>query len=626
MVYVLTMMTELIEKLPRVSTGPGVYLMKDAGGKVIYVGKAANLKKRLTSYFKNRNGKDLKTGILVKKIATFETLLTQTENEALILESNLIKRHRPRYNVILKDDKRYPSLRLDVQNPFPALSIVRKPETDGALYFGPFSSANGARQTLHFIEKTFGLRKCRNRRLKERTRPCINYQMGACLAPCSKQVDPETYGAIVREVILFLRGRTPELVRTLKARMAAAAGERDFEAAAVLRDRMFALQRTLEKQVAVTTDFQDRDVLATVRDENLSLVTLLSVRGGYLMGMRHFRFEEALASPEEAIAAFIRQYYESNRFIPNEVLTPAALEEGDLLAERLTAAKGRRVHVLWPRRGERAALLRMAQENARDALEEWITERSADIGLLTRVQKRLRLEKMPLRIECVDNSNISGTHPVSALVAFAQGRPDKSGYRKYRIKSVGDLNDDYACMAEVLKRRYGKGEASEPFPDLLLVDGGKGQLNIALAVMDELAVSDRFEVAAIAKKDEEKGETEDKIFRPGRSNPILFGRDRDPLFLLQRIRDEAHRFAITFHRKRRAKSALTSVLDDVKGIGKKRKTALLRHFGSLRKIREATVEELGAVPGMNDAAARTLKATLGEGDGPRQRPEPVPEG
>lgn len=605
----------IIEKLSRVSTGPGVYLMKDASGKVIYVGKAGNLKKRLTSYFKKNSGMDVKTGILVKKIATFETILTHTENEALILESNLIKRHRPRYNVILKDDKRYPSLRLDVQNPFPTLSIVRKPENDGALYFGPFSSAQGARQTLHFIEKTFGLRKCRNRRLKERTRPCLNYQMGSCLAPCSKKVDPATYGAIVREVTLFLRGRTPELVRTLKAEMTAAAEAHDFEAAALLRDRMFALQRTLEKQVAVTTDFQDRDALALTQAENLRLVTLLSVRGGYLMGMRHFRFEASLADPEETIAAFIRQYYDGNRFIPNEILTPVLLVEADLLADWLTSTKGRRVYVMRPQRGERAALLRMAEENGRDGLEEWITERSADIGLLTRIQKRLGLDRLPLRIECVDNSNISGTNPVAALVTFQGGRPDKSGYRKYKIKSVKDLNDDYASMAEVLKRRYGKGSDSEPFPDLLMVDGGKGQLNIALAVMAELGISDRFEAAAIAKKDEEKGETEDKIFRPGRANPILFGRDRDPLFLLQRVRDEAHRFAITFHRKRRSKNALSSVLDGVPGIGKKRKAALLRHFGSIRKMREAGVEDLRAAPGMTQKAAESLKAALEAAEG-----------
>ncbi len=610
------MTTELIEKLDRVSTGPGVYLMKDAEGTVIYVGKAGNLKKRLTSYFKKNNGMDLKTGILVKKIATFETLLTHTENEALILESNLIKRHRPRYNVILKDDKRYPSLRLDVQNPFPTLSIVRKPDNDGALYFGPFSSAHAARQTHHFIEKTFGLRKCRNRRLKQRTRPCLNYQMGACLAPCSREIDPDDYGAIVREVTLFLRGRTPELVNTLKTDMAAAARNQDFETAAVLRDRMFALQRTLEKQVAVTADFQDRDVLAAVRSENLCLVTLLSVRGGYLMGMRHFRFDNALASADETIDAFIRQYYEGSRFIPNEILTPSRLEDADLLGEWLSSVKSRRVHVLWPQRGERASLLRLAGENARDALDEWIAERSADIGLLARVQKRLHLGKLPLRIECVDNSNISGTNPVGALVVFEKGRPDKSAYRKYRIKSVKDLNDDYACMAEVLKRRFGRGEASKPYPDLLMVDGGKGQLNIALAVMAELGISDRFEAAAIAKKDEKKGESEDKIFRPGRANPILFGRDRDPLFLLQRIRDEAHRFAIAFHRKRRSNSALTSVLDGVSGIGKKRKTSLLRHFGGIRKIREATEEALGAVPGMNAAAAKRLKAALDAMDGP----------
>lgn len=604
------MMTEFIEKLTRVSTGPGVYLMKDAQGTVIYVGKAGNLKKRLASYFKNSNGMDLKTGILVQKIASFETLLTRTENEALILESNLIKKHRPRYNIILKDDKRYPSLRLDIQAPYPALSIVRKPENDGALYFGPFSSSQAVRQTLHFIEKNFGLRKCRHRRLKKQTRPCVNYQMGACMAPCSREVDPETYKAIVREVTLFLRGRAPELIKQLKDEMTAAAQDQDFETAATLRDRMFALQQAMEKQVAATTDFQDRDALAQVRSDNLSLVTLLSVRGGYLMGMRHFRFEDVCAAPDEIIGAFIRQYYDSSRFIPNEILTPSLLEDAGPLAEWLSTVKGRKVNVLWPQRGERASLLRMADENAKDALEEWIQERTADIGLLTRLQQRLGLDKLPLRIECADNSNISGTNPVAAIVVFEKGRPDKSGYRKYSIKNVKDLNDDYACMAEVLKRRFGKGDASKPYPDLLMVDGGKGQLNIALAVMAELGISSEFEVAAIAKKDRKKGENQDKIFRPGRSNPIVFGKDMDPLFLLQRVRDEAHRFAIEFHRKQRSKTALSSALDGIQGIGKKRKTELLRHFGSVKKIREATDEELSAVPGMNGPAVSRLKAAL----------------
>ncbi|MBW1759124.1 MAG: excinuclease ABC subunit UvrC [Deltaproteobacteria bacterium] len=605
------MLNHLHEKLSGISSDPGVYLMKDKAGKVIYVGKASNLKKRLTSYFKVPDSRkpDLKTQVLITKISTFDTLITASEQEALILESNLIKRYLPRYNVILKDDKRYPSLRLDVKNPYPCLTLVRKIANDGALYFGPFASSQAVRRTLKFINKTFKLRKCKTRDLKNRLRPCLNYQMGTCLAPCCLEVDENLYTENVKEVVLFLKGRTPDLIRKIKKEMTAAARVQDYEKAALLRDKFFALEKTLEKQVAVTTDLVDRDVLAVVKGPDFSLITLLFLRGGFLLGNRHFTFKEAISSDEEIIGAFLRQYYENARFVPKEVLVPILLEDSALFEEWLKSLKGEKVSIFRPVRGEKARLVEMAVQNAKNELENRIASDSADRDILSRLQKRLKISSLPVLIECFDISNISGTDPVAGMVVFENGKPHKSSYRKYRIKTVEGPND-YACMHEVLKRRYGKGERSRPFPDLLMVDGGKGQINIAVSVLKELNIEADFEIIGIAKKDETKGETEDKIYKPGRANPVNLGREGDLLFLLQRIRDETHRFAITFHRKRRSKRSITSALDAIPGIGRKRKKTLLKHFGSIKKIRAATLEELSALPGMNRKAAEAVRQRL----------------
>jgi len=605
------MLNHLHEKLSGVSSDPGVYLMKNKAGKVIYVGKASNLKKRLTSYFKTPDSRkpDLKTQVLITKISTFDTLITASEQEALILESNLIKRYRPRYNVILKDDKRYLSLRLDVKNPYPSLSLVRKIANDGALYFGPFASSQAVRRTLKFINKTFNLRKCKTRDLKNRSRPCLNYQMGTCLAPCCFEVDESVYTENVKEVILFLKGRTPDLIRKIKQEMNAAALVQEYEKAALLRDKFFALEKTLEKQVAVTTDLVDRDILAIVKGPDFSLITLLFVRGGFLLGNLHFTFKEAISSDEEIIGAFLRQYYENARFVPKEILVPIVLEDTALFEEWLKSLKKEKVSIFRPVRGEKARLVEMAVQNAKNELENRIASDSADRDILSRLQMRLKISSLPTRIECFDISNISGTDPVASMVVFENGKPHKSSYRKYRIKTV-EGPDDYACMYEVLKRRYGKGERSRPFPDLLMVDGGKGQINIAVSVLKELNIEADFEIIGIAKKDETKGETEDKIYKPGRANPVNLGREGDLLFLLQRIRDEAHRFAITFHRKRRTKRSITSALDAVPGIGQKRKKTLLKHFGSIKKIRAATLEELSALPGMNRKAAEAVRQRL----------------
>jgi excinuclease ABC subunit C len=551
----------------------------------------------------------MKTGVLVKKISDFDTIITGNEKEALILESNLIKRHRPRYNVVLKDDKRYPSLRLDPKETFPSFTIVRKIGEDDATYFGPFASAHAVRETLKTINKTFKLRKCRAKDFKTRTRPCLHCQMEGCLAPCCLDVDPRIYQEQVNEAIMFLKGRTKDLVDKIKTQMNAAAETQEFEKAARLRDKMFSLKRTIEKQIVVTTDFQDRDVFAIARAKRIALVTVLNVMGGFLKGTRHFSFEETLSDDEDALGTFIWQYYEKTVSMPKEILVSIELPDAKLMEQWFRTVKGRNVKILNPKRGEKAKLMGLAVHNAENELQEVIAARTAEMELLLRLQKKLKLSRLPNRIECFDNSNISGAEPVASMVVFEKGKAQKSGYRKFKIKAVNE-QDDYAYMSEVLTRRLGKlnpQRRSEPVPDLLMVDGGKGQLNIALAVIKELGLEQQFEIIAIAKKDENKGEIHDKIFKPRRANPIVFGKDADLLLFLQRIRDEAHRFAITFHRKRRIKTSLQSELDAIPGIGKKRKAILLKHFKSIKKMREANVEELNALPGINRPVAEAVQ-------------------
>jgi excinuclease ABC subunit C len=599
----------LREVLSSIPTKPGVYLMRNADGEIIYIGKALNLKKRISSYLKPPGRSDGKTSVLIKKIADVETIITASEKEALILESNLIKQHRPRYNVDLKDDKRYPLLRLNTTHPYPKLSIVRKTKKDGALYFGPYASAGAVRQTLKIINKAFKLRKCSDREFKIRTRPCLNCQMQGCLAPCCRDIDKAHYDEMVKEVILFLKGRRSDLVRKIKKQMQAAAEQQEYEKAAGLRDKMFALEKTIEGQVAVSADLKDRDVIATARTPELSLVVQLFVRGGYLLGSRNFTFTETMANDAEIVGSFIRQHYGSAKFIPLEILIPVVLEDAHLIEGELSGLKGRKVHLRRPFRGQKAQLLKMAQNNAEKDLVTLLDARSKSADILTRLQKRLKLPALPERIECFDNSNISGTLPVASMVVFSNGAPDRSSYRKYKLKNV-NRPDDYAYMNEVLRRRYGKGHASEPLPDLLILDGGKGQLGVASAVIQDLQLAARFEMIGIAKKDEQRGEKQDKIYRPGRANPIQFGRDTDLLFFIQRIRDEAHRFAITYHRKRRNRQALASALDPIPGIGKKKKELLLKHFKSIDKIRDATLEALSGLPGINHRLAGVIKERL----------------
>ncbi|MBU3949193.1 MAG: excinuclease ABC subunit UvrC [Proteobacteria bacterium] len=605
----------LTEKLSGVTTNPGVYLMKDAGGEVIYVGKALNLKKRLSSYFissdSNRQQQmNLKTGVLIKKIVSFETIITGTEKEALILESNLIKKYKPRYNVILKDDKRYPSLRLDIKSKYPNLKVIRIPKNDNAMYFGPFSSSGAVRQTLKLIHKTFKLRKCTTSAFKKRTRPCLNFQMGMCFGPCCNEIDQSMYEEAVKEVILFLKGRTPALVKEIKDKMQKASQAQDYELAAAYRDKMFSIQQTLEKQIAVTADFMDKDVFAVIRDNEHSVITLLTVRSGYLQETRHFSFKATISSDSEMLGEFIRQYYEKANIIPDEVIVSKAMEDTPLIEEWLIEIKGEKVRIFEPKKGERFELVKMAIQNAEKELNEIISSITTSTDLLARLQKRFGMDRMPIRIECFDNSNISGKNPVSAMVVFENAKPAKSLYRKYSIKTVPEHND-YAYMAEALTRRFRINKEKEiTYPDLLMIDGGKGHINIVYNILNEMNLTGKFELIGIAKKDETRGEQEDKIYQPGRSNPVNFTRERDLLYFLERIRDEAHRFAISFHRKQIRKKSIHSALDDIDGIGKKKKQMLLKHFGSIKKIKAATPEELSALPGITVEIAKSINEVL----------------
>lgn len=595
----------LAERVSALTSGPGVYLMKNSGGEVIYVGKAKNLKKRVASYFRRDSHPDMKTGVLVKKIEDFDTILTATEQEALILEANLIRKHKPRYNVILKDDKRYPLLRIDITTPFPNLTIARKIKKDGAVYFGPYASAGAVHQTVKFINKTFKLRKCHSTMFRNRTRPCLNYQIGACLAPCCFDVDKEAYQRIVDEISLFLRGKTPDLIRQVKHDMMTAALEERFEEAAQLRDKLYALERTLEKQHVVSSDMKDRDVIAVTRGDRISLITVLVIRGGNLSGSRHFSFQETMADDQDLTGSFLQQFYETAPSIPVEILVSTLPYDAEAIAEHLKTMRTSSVTILCPQRGEKKKLIDMALKNGAKELEDRENRSRQGMELLVRLKKKLDLKNLPLCIECFDNSNISGKHAVSAMVVFRDGKPFKQAYRKYRIQSV-EGQDDYQYMAEVLSRRYGKEDPELPFPDLLMVDGGKGQLNVALDILEKTGTSGRFDVVAIAKKDEKAGEIKDKIFKPGRSNPLNFNYDEDLLLFLQNIRDEAHRFVVSFHRKSRNSSGLASILDRIPGIGSMRKKNLLSHFGGIHGIRNATVDELKSVDGMTGPVAETI--------------------
>jgi excinuclease ABC subunit C len=606
------------EKLTNLPSRPGVYLMRDERGKVIYVGKAKDLRGRVRAYFHSPDGR-CQVEFLVRRVADIETLVTSNDKEALILENNLIKQYKPRYNIRLKDDKSYLSIKVTTQHAWPRIFTTRKIVKDGNRYFGPFSSAVAARETLDIIEKHFLLRNCTEHNFKNRSRPCLQYQIKRCLAPCVLPVSQEEYRARVRQAILFIEGKQNELLAELKHRMAAKSEALEFEAAAKIRDQIQAVEKTLEKQRMVAHWGSDQDVFGLYREGGFIEVQVLFVRQGKLTGSQSYSLEDLEFPDEEVMGALLTQFYQGQRFIPDEILLPLELEDSEVREEYLRENKSKRVAIFSPQRGDKRELVEMARENARQSFFERHDQEKARERMLQELQSKLRLRNYPQRIECYDISMLHGAHAVGSMVTFVNGEPDKSRYRHYRIRSIDASSggDDFGMMLEVLKRRFTRGKSEEDLPDLVVVDGGRGQLAMALAAMAEVGVKG-VEAVGLAKMRVQSApqsaaieRSEERVFLPGQSNPVILKRNSNALFLLQRVRDEAHRFAITHHKKLRSRQTLFSALDGIPGIGGARKRALLRAFGSVKRIEEATLEELLKVPSMNEKTAREILQSLG---------------
>lgn len=584
---------------PVLPNAPGVYLFKDSSGRVIYVGKAKNLKKRVFSYLKSSADLPYKTAMLMNKACSLDFILTSTEKEAFILESNLIKKYAPRYNVILKDDKQYPCLRLNLTEPFPRLSISRKIKKDGGAYFGPFSSAHSVRSTHKVIDRVFQLRKCKGRGLKKRTRPCLNYQIGRCLGPCTFEVSLPVYAEIVQKVRLFLEGRNQELISKLKEEMGEASRRLDFERAAKIRDQIEAVKKTVERQNVVSKRLEDQDIIGLAQDEKQCRLVILFVRKGYLVGNRNYLFNDPKGSASEVMEAFLKQYYSRNAFIPKQILISESVKDLGLITEWLSDLEGNKVRVHRPLKGEKLQLLKMALANAKNLLDSSAEQETQ--SLMSMVQSVLRLKTTPEFIEGMDISNLYGDNPVGAVVSFVDGLPNRSAYRNYRINTVGNI-DDYGMMSELVEKRVSKGS----LPDLFLVDGGKGHLAVVNKGLDRHINGDVPEVVSIAKPDKNRGEECDKIFIMGRKNPLSLKSDHPVLLLMMRIRDEAHRRAVTYHRRLRGKDTMRSELDLIAGIGPKRKAFLLRHYKSIDAISKAGVDDLERVSGINRSLAENI--------------------
>ncbi len=604
----------LDDTLAGLPASPGVYLMKDDAGQVIYVGKAVNLRNRVRSYFQPSRGHSPKVLRMTERIADIDYIVTRSELEALILECNLIKKHRPHYNVRLRDDKTYPFIRVTVKEPYPRVFMTRTIVRDGSRYFGPYTDVAAVRETLRTLKTVFPLRQCSQKLSSESSsrRPCLNFHIKRCLGPCAGQVDPSLYRSIVEEVLLFLEGRQVDLIESLRRRMEASAEGLDFEQAARLRDQMRAVEKVVEKQRIVSDAGSDQDVIALAADPWGACVRVMFVRDGKVVGSEHFVLGGTDGAEDaETLSAFIKEYYSEDSVIPRELLLQAAVDDADVLESWLAELRGGAVSIKTPQRGARRKLVELAAENAREylararAAEQ--SELAARLDGMAELGAYLRLSAPPARIECYDISNLQGTDAVGSMVVFEEGRPARSEYRRFRIRQV-EGQDDFAMMGEIIRRRLvrGAGDAPDPkfarLPGLIVVDGGKGQLNAAGRVVDEMAMSmglAQIPVVSLAERDEQ-------IFLRGEPAPLVLPRESKALHLMQRIRDEAHRFAVAYHRSLRGKRGIASELTDVPGIGKKRLAALMKAFRSLDALNEASVEEIAQVQGMNARAARAV--------------------
>jgi len=587
--------------------------MKTRGGEVIYVGKAKNLKSRVRSYFQEGTS-DYRAfvGLLGRMLEDIETVVTTSEKEALLLERELIRRHEPRFNVIWRDDKQYLMLRIDTNHEWPWVQVVRNAKKDGATYFGPFHSASAARQTLRVVNRHFRLRTCRDSVLYHRKRPCIEYQIGRCPAPCCLPVDRHAYRQSVDDVLMFLDGRKQELVDRIEERMWAASERTDYEVAAHYRDQLKAVHKTLERQHVAPGQLADRDALGLYREEPELCIAVVEVRRGRVTNVSHHWFERVSTTDEEALESFVLQRYDADD-PPPEISIPRDLESASLLEEILSDRRGRRVRLARPKRGEKLRLLELAEENARHGFQEQRLKSGAIERTLAGLKSALRLTRLPLRIECYDISNQGGHSIVGSQVVFERGMPAKDRYRRYHVKTTSG-QDDFASMYEVLSRRFRRGVAEKDLPDLVVIDGGKGQLNVARAVFRDFGV-EGVDLVSLAKSrittpGDEPERSPERVFSPDRDEPVVLEPRSAALLLLARIRDEAHRFAITFHRELQRKARTRSSLEDVPGIGPQRRKALLKHFGSLRRLRSATEDELAEVPGVGRSAARAVHQAM----------------
>ena len=593
---------------------PGVYLFRDISGNVLYVGKAASLQHRVRSYFPSQDPSP-KLQKLVSRIADIDFIVTSSEQEAFILENSLIKKHRPYYNVRLKDDKTYPYLKITLAEEWPRVHITRRLIEDGSRYFGPFASASSLRQTMNLVNKLFPYRTCKKDITGKEIRPCLKYHIKRCAGPCIGAVSSSEYLQIIDRVALFLEGRYDRVIRELKRKMSKASASLEFEKAASLRDQIQAIETILEQQKVVSPRKTDEDVIAVSQERKEACAQVFFIRGGKILGKEHFILEGVQdEKPDQIMASFVKQYYGSGANIPPLILLQTEPSEASLIEDWLQKKRGRTVRLLVPQRGQNKKLVDMVSENASEALEQfrikWLADSGKTAAALEELRNRLQLPRLPHRMECYDISNIRGTSAVGSMVVFEDGQPKPSLYRRFKIKTVAGI-DDYAMMQEVLWRRFGKGTISGKqkissawavTPDLVLIDGGKGHLNAALEIMCAIGV-ETIPAAGIAKENEE-------IFVPQAVEPVILPPNSQALYLLQRIRDEAHRFALSYHIRTRSKTSLTSVLDEVPGIGPKRKKALLKRFGSIHGIREASLDDLASVSGMTSVLAGKVKEYL----------------
>ena len=584
----------------------GIYLMKNASGRPIYIGKAKDLRSRVNSYFNAGGDNRPQINYLIKELEAVDFIVTKDEREALILENSLIKTHKPKFNIRLRDDKSYSFLSLTVKDKFPRLIRTRRVKEDGNLYYGPFASTGGIKQTRNLIHKLFQIRDCSDEKFKRYwQRPCLNYNLNLCLGPCAKKVDQSTYLNAVDQAKALLNGDRKKLIKILKKDMYKAAQDEKFDEATYFRNQIRVLKKDIEVNKVLSSNLDDRDIIGVYKNFNSYEIVIMFFRFGSIVDSTEYSISNFYHGEKEVVQQFVSRFYQNGRYIPTEILVNVAIDSTSAYEGWLSEKKGKKVSIIIPKRGAKRKLLRLAEKNAEESLKRKCAAEMYNLTILKNLKKSLSLKNVPQTVECFDISNIQGKNAVASLVRFLDGKPDKSKYRRYKVKTVTGP-DDYASIFEVLSRRFKRIEQDGWVqPNLIMIDGGKGQLNSASKAINELGYLDKIDLISIAKGRKEGNI--DKIYVYGEKKPHLLSDNEEGLYLLMRIRDEAHRFAIKYHKKVRAKTFAASGLDNVPGIGRKRRVIILNHFGSLNKVKSATSEEIASLPGMNMKIAVEIK-------------------